>query len=532
MQQENGSRPRITLHRSSQKMTVNLLYVGRQCALATLVYFASTASNASAQTQRNTGARDDINTWSPGKLRSRGEEAFSLRQFDEALRLYEKASEVEPDNGTNFYKLFRVHNRMKKFASALTDIEKALELEPSNHDWRMQKAKLLKSLGQCDRSQMEYQQVMENADPKPDNIGELLGEASDCAKSISMAQEALLNEKYHDAVRFFQTSLKFVDGQATDLLMQKATATLHTGDYYSVISDTGSILKTYPKHLEAYRLRGMAYFWLNEHDLAIKHFREGLLHDPEHNGCREGHRLVKKIEKKKKKGDVAFENKKFEEAIEHYKGAIKIQPNHVNFNRVTSFLIVKAYSKNKQHNEAIQLAREIAGEDEKSLDALWTLGDALTDAEKFDEALRTFRDALEAAPEGEGELKQEAKKKVQEAEVALKQSKEKNYYKILGLSRTASAKEIKKAYRTLALEWHPDKNADNKEEAERMFQDISEANEVLSDPELKAKYDRGEPVFENQGGGGGGGHRGFSQQFFHHRGGGGGARQHFFHHSF
>lgn len=51
-----------------------------------------------------------------------------------------------------------------------------------------------------------------------------------------------------------------------------------------------------------------------------------------------------------------------------------------------------------------------------------------------------------------------------------------------------------------ALLWHPDKNADNKEEAEKKFQDIGEAYEVLSDKELRVKYDRGEPVFENQGG--------------------------------
>jgi DnaJ-class molecular chaperone len=62
----------------------------------------------------------------------------------------------------------------------------------------------------------------------------------------------------------------------------------------------------------------------------------------------------------------------------------------------------------------------------------------------------------------------------------LKQSKEKNYYKILGIPRTAGKKEIKSAYRKLALEWHPDKNED-KEKAEQMFQDISEAYEVLSD---------------------------------------------------
>jgi DnaJ family protein C protein 3 len=115
----------------------------------------------------------------------------------------------------------------------------------------------------------------------------------------------------------------------------------------------------------------------------------------------------------------------------------------------------------------------------------------------------------------------------------LKQSKEKNYYKILGIPRTAGKKEIKSAYRKLALEWHPDKNED-KEKAEQMFQDISEAYEVLSDEEMKAKYDRGEPVFENQGGGGGGGHHGFPEQMFRqhfNRGGGGGrgGRQHHFH---
>jgi DnaJ-class molecular chaperone len=81
------------------------------------------------------------------------------------------------------------------------------------------------------------------------------------------------------------------------------------------------------------------------------------------------------------------------------------------------------------------------------------------------------------------------------------------------------------------LQYHPDKNTDNKEEAEKMFQDIGEAYEVLSDEELKAKYDRGEAVFENQGGGGG--HHMDPRQFFHQQfgnqgfGGGGGQRFHF-----
>jgi DnaJ family protein C protein 3 len=81
------------------------------------------------------------------------------------------------------------------------------------------------------------------------------------------------------------------------------------------------------------------------------------------------------------------------------------------------------------------------------------------------------------------------------ADAALKQSKTKDYYKILGVPRSANDAAIKRAYRKLALEWHPDKvDESQKEAAAKRFQDIGEAYEVLSTPETKAKYDRGEDV--------------------------------------
>lgn len=63
-----------------------------------------------------------------------------------------------------------------------------------------------------------------------------------------------------------------------------------------------------------------------------------------------------------------------------------------------------------------------------------------------------------------------------------------DYYSILGVQKTASADDIKKAYRKLARKYHPDVNPDN-EEAKRKFQQVNEANEVLSDPEKRKKYD-------------------------------------------
>lgn len=64
-----------------------------------------------------------------------------------------------------------------------------------------------------------------------------------------------------------------------------------------------------------------------------------------------------------------------------------------------------------------------------------------------------------------------------------------DYYEILEVKRDASTSEIKKSYRKLALKWHPDKNPDNREEAEEMFKKIAEAYEVLSDPEKRNRYD-------------------------------------------
>ncbi|MBY0501053.1 MAG: molecular chaperone DnaJ [Alphaproteobacteria bacterium] len=79
-----------------------------------------------------------------------------------------------------------------------------------------------------------------------------------------------------------------------------------------------------------------------------------------------------------------------------------------------------------------------------------------------------------------------------------------DYYELLGVSRSAKADEIKKAYRKLAMKWHPDKNQGNKE-AEKKFKEISEAYEILKDEQKRAAYDRlGHAAFEGGMGAGGG----------------------------
>ena len=124
---------------------------------------------------------------------------------------------------------------------------------------------------------------------------------------------------------------------------------------------------------------------------------------------------------------------------------------------------------------------------------------------------------------------------IQEVQKQKKMTTRKDYYKILEVDKRADEATIKKAYKKLARKWHPDKNRDNIEAAQKMFHDVAEAYEVLTDPEKKALFDMGEDPNDPQArmrqqqhqhfGFQGGGHPFFQQGGFQH--GGGGQQFHF-----
>lgn len=87
------------------------------------------------------------------------------------------------------------------------------------------------------------------------------------------------------------------------------------------------------------------------------------------------------------------------------------------------------------------------------------------------------------------------------SETDTEQKRDMSHYATLGVSKDASAAEIRKAYRAAALRWHPDKNPDNREEAEKRFVAVASAYEVLSDESTRAAYDRGGDALVHRRGG-------------------------------
>ena len=460
-----------------------------------------------------------------GKLRSSADAAFSSGDMKESLRLWEEVIKKEPTNDQNFYKRFRIFLRQNNLRAALSDLNAALSIKPDNENCLYQRGKLQIRLGKCEEALKDWQELSKLGSKSFDPG--MMDQAKECSTAIFNANNAYDRRDWNNAKTHLHQATRYAES-STALLMKRAFSNYNIGDMYEAIADTGKVLKFESDHMTALEVRGSAYYVLGEWDMAMNHYRQALKYDPEHKGCKGGYRLLKKIQQGFSKADAARQRGDHEEVLKHLDKVIAADPEHrvavpkANLERSQALQALKNWTGAK---EALETA--IAG-DATNFEYYRALGHVRLELEEYEEAVRDFRKAKELN-EGDRSLDEDIRK----AEAALKQSKQKDYYKILGVSRQAKVKEIKKAYREQALIWHPDKHAgeEEKEKAEAKFQLVAEAYEVLSDDDKRKRYDRGEDVLnENGGGGQGGGFDPFAthfRHFGHGGGGGGGQRFHF-----
>lgn len=189
----------------------------------------------------------------------------------------------------------------------------------------------------------------------------------------------------------------------------------------------------------------------------------------------------------------------YEEAISKLKQALKTESKILSLAGKARRQLCHCHVKLHNPNDAITECNEALKIDENDVDALCDRAEAHILNEMYDEAVNDYQKAKSI-----NEHLHKVQEGLDRAQKLLKQSKKRDYYKILGLKRTASKKEILKSYRKLAVKWHPDQyKGDDKKKAEKMFIDVAAAKEVLTDPEKRAKYDNGEDPLdpEQQGGG-------------------------------
>ncbi|XP_078179243.1 dnaJ P58IPK-like protein [Carex rostrata] len=415
----------------------------------------------------------------PSALSKRASEMINLKQYDEALGVLGAALEIDPNHSESYRQRAFVLRHKCRFDESERDYKKYLELKPKSSSAE----KELSQLGQA-------KSALESAYSHFDS--------ADFAKVLDYIDKIVL---------------VFSPG-CTKAKLLKMRALLALKEYSSIISETGYILKQDEDNLEALLLRGRAYYYLSDHDIAMRHYQKGLRLDPEHGELKKAYFGLKNLLRKTKSAEDNLAKGKLRLAAEDYKSALALDPNHTSYNVNLYLGLCKVLVKLGRGKEAITSCNDALEIDGELIEALSQRGEAKLLIEDWEGAVQDLKEAAQKSPQD-----MNIREALMRAEKALKMSQRKDWYKILGVSKSASVAEIKRAYKKLALQWHPDKNQDNRVEAEAKFQEIAAAYEVLGDEDKRVKYDRGEDLDEMGMGGGGGNPFGEQQFTFHFEGG-------------
>ncbi|XAR69062.1 hypothetical protein NMG60_11000520 [Bertholletia excelsa] len=427
------------------------------------------------------------------------------------------ALDGKPSDATELFERVSQSIKVKRYSEALDDLNAAIEADPSLSEAYWHRASILRWLCRYEDSEKNYKKFLEM---KPGNSA-----AEKELSQMLQAQSALVTAANLFDSGDFTKSLDYIDKvvfvfspSCSRAKLLKVKLLLATKDYSSAISEAGYILKEDEDNLEALLLRGRAYYYLADHDVASRHFQKGLRLDPEHSELKKAYFGLKNLLKKTNSAEDNANKGKLRVAVEDYKAALALDPNHLAHNIHLHLGLCKVLVKLGRGKDAVNSCTEVLNIDGELVEALVQRGEAKLLVEDWEGAVADLKSAAEKSPQD-----MNIREVLMKAERSLKLSQRKDWYKILGVSKTSSMSEIKKAYKKLALQWHPDKNVDNREEAEAKFREIAAAYEVLGDEEKRTRYDRGEDIDDMGMGTGGAGFNPFGgggQQFtFHFEGG-------------
>jgi len=429
----------------------------------------------------------------------------------------------------NWYKRATAYIIDKKYESALKDLSKVLELKPDYAQAFDKRAKIYSSQGKFQEALADYQTLIKIKGPDGDALRKSI-------QSLQMAQHMRdggkreMERQNWGAAKDHLNKAIEVASDSVDLLLMRAEVHRNLGDRENVLADTGKALKVDSKHMGALAIRGNAYYEMDEFELAQRHFREGLRLDPEHKQCKASYRKIKQMENVAKAAEKELKSGQLEEALESFHKGAKLDPEQQLFAGKMHLGRCKVLLKLKRFKEAVQACSDTMNipEDrhnkEQRIETLLSRAEAMQGLEEWEEAVRDCERALNLEKDN-GATKQ----KLERAQQLLKKSRMKDYYKVLEVPKDADDRAIKKAYRKKAATLHPDKvcaagackTEEDQKLASKKFHEIAEAHEVLTNDEMRAKYDRGEDPLAQDGGGGGGGHHnpfGGGQHFTFHFG--------------
>ncbi|KAF9414575.1 hypothetical protein HW555_007582 [Spodoptera exigua] len=405
-----------------------------------------------------------------------GNHLYKFKNYKGALTMYDEAIQLCPENAAYYGNRSACYMMLGMYKKALEDAQKAVSLDSTFTKGYIRMAKCCIALGDLSGGDQAVRRASE------------LGGA-DCAASERRALETL-RKLHEDAQRAMEANdyrrVVFCMDRCLDYSPSCTKAKLTKAECLAMLGRFDSF------DTEAIYVRGLCLYFEDKDEQAFKHFQQVLRLAPDHKKAMETYKKAKLLKQKKEEGNEAFKMGRWQQALSLYNEALTIDKNNKIVNAKLYFNKATVCAKLNQIKEAAEACTAALELDENYVKALLRRAKCYTELGEFEEAVKDYEKLYKI------DKSKENKQLLHEAKIALKKSKRKDYYKILGIDKSASEDEIKKAYRKRALVHHPDRHAGapdtERREQERRFKEVGEAYGVLSDPKKRARYDHGQDL--------------------------------------
>ncbi|KPM35342.1 hypothetical protein AK830_g11219 [Neonectria ditissima] len=432
-----------------------------------------------------------------------GNRFFKDKNYAKAIEQYSKAVDLFPFSATYLGNRAAAHMSNGQYYAALDDCSRAADLDPQNAKILLRLARIYTGLGRPEEAMTTFNRI------NPPPSAKDMAPAKEMLHHIESARQTLqrgtaMSMVLH-ALDLAERGLGPSVGKPRKWQLMRGEAYLKMGRENSLGEAQNiamSLIRNNNQDPEALVLRGRVLYGQGENDKAIQFFRMACGYDPDFRDAIKWLRIVQKLDRMKEEGNVEFKAGRLQQAIEKYTLALDIDPSNKSMNAKLLQNRAQCRIKLKEYDEAVADCNRAIGLDPGYMKVRKTKANATGLAGKWEDAVNEWKSIQELDPEDRTIMKE-----IRKAELELKKSLRKDYYKIMGLEKTAGPDEIKRAYRKMAVKLHPDKNPGDPH-AEEKFKDMQEAYETLSDPQKRAAYDNGDDLMDPNdmfGGGGMGG---------------------------
>eukprot|EP00756_Hemistasia_phaeocysticola_P061468 Hpha_TRINITY_DN4949_c0_g2::TRINITY_DN4949_c0_g2_i1::g.51268::m.51268/K09523/DNAJC3; DnaJ homolog subfamily C member 3 len=458
--------------------------------------------------------------------------------YKDALQVLDKADSVSPKNQKVLLKRSEVHELLHNYQEARQDLDTLLAFKPDAKQAYQRRAKMLSKLGDFDAARQDYDALAEMYQ-KSTSQHERTKKLSEAREKSALYKMLVKESAQVDAALEQDPKSQEWSARCVHLMRRLMKEARDSGGYRLRLIDCAMTARQYdvaqdeirelqalqPQNLDAMRLKASVLKNMGAIDAALANLKKCLGLDPEHKGCMKLHKSIRKYQKHTAEVEKHAGSNNWHAVITGVDGGFALDADPWNREQLLNWRC-KAFLETRDVEKGLEACSDgieyVGSGSPASMDLLlwradiWILKDDLAKAEEdVDKAAELNQD---------GNRIREFRHRLEKLK---KMAKRKDYYKILGVPKTVSEKDLKRAYRKLAMAHHPDKwkkedmTEDEMEKAKELFQDINEAHHVLSDDEKRRKYDLGEDIDipQGQGGGFGGGFPGggFNNGHFHFR---------------